>query len=159
MPELVEENSVDIKIGSLSVETLSLFAQFHNLVFTQKRNIQNLSILVLVNSIIGVMGFVTKVKLANTLGKANFGLLAYGFAIAAYGGTIIFFGLNRTFVRDLIHFPKREGQLVASSSLLRGILFLAITLTLIGWKVFSATLSDLTWGCCFGCSWSINAWA
>ncbi len=146
MPELIEEDSVDMKNVSLSVKTLSLFARFQNLLFTQKHNIQNLSVLVLVNSIIGMMSFVTKVKLANTLGKANFGLLTYGFAIGTYGWTIIFFGLNRTFVRDLIHFPKREGQLVASSCLLRGCLFLVVTLALIIWKVFSPTASDLTWG-------------
>ncbi len=146
MPKLIEENSIDIKNGSLSVETLSLFARFHNLLFTQKRNIQNLSILVLVNSIIGIIGFITKVKIANVLGKADFGLLAYGFAIASYAGVIIVFGLNRTFVRDLIHVPKREGQLVISSILLRVFLFLLVILALIIWKFFSPTPSDLTWG-------------
>ncbi len=92
------------------------------------------------------LGFITRVKIANTLGKADFGLFAYAFAIAAYGGAIIRFGFDRTLARDIIHFPKRQGQLVASSLLLRGFLFLIVTLAVVIWKFFSPAISDLTWG-------------
>jgi len=115
-------------------------------IISQKANLNKLSVLVIVNLTVAGLGFITKVKIANTLGKADFGLLAYGFAIAAYGGAIIRFGLDRTLVRDLIHFRKRQGQLVASSLLLRGFLFLVVTLALLIWKFFSLAISDLTWG-------------
>jgi O-antigen/teichoic acid export membrane protein len=130
----------------LDYQPLDYIVQFGNLVLSQKRNLHKLSVLVIVSLIVAGLGFVTKIKIANTLSKANFGLFAYAFAIAAYGGTIIRFGFDRTLVRDLIHFPKRQGQLVTSSLLLRGFLFLVVTLALLVWKYFSPTESDLTWG-------------
>jgi len=123
-----------------------LSGRFWKVVISQKKHVQNLSVLVCVNFLVAGLGFITKVKIANTLGKADFGLFAYGLAIASYGGAIIRFGLNRTLVRDLIHFPKRHGQIVASSLLLRGFMFLVVTLALLIWKFFSPAVSDLTWG-------------
>lgn len=128
------------------IEFSLLLRKFWFFIISQKANLNKLSVLVIINLTAAGLGFITKVKIANTLGKADFGLLAYGFAIAAYGGVIIRFGLDRTFVRDLIHFPKRQGQLVASSLLLRGFLFLVVTLALLIWKFFSPAVSDLTWG-------------
>ncbi len=124
----------------------SLLEKIRSLGLSQRHNIKSLSELVFINAIIAGLGFVTRVKIANTLGKADFGLFAYGFALAGYGGVIISFGLDRTLVRDLIHSPKRQGQLVASSILLRGTMFFAVTLTLLVWKFFSPPGSDLTWG-------------
>ncbi|MBL7146702.1 MAG: oligosaccharide flippase family protein [Phycisphaerae bacterium] len=135
----IEEKSIDI-------EGRSLPARLAALLISQKANLNKLSVLVTVNLTAAGLGFITKVKIANTLGKADFGLFAYAFAIAAYGGAIIRFGFDRTLVRDLIHYPKRQGQLVASSVLLRGLLFLVVTLTLLIWKFFSPAVSDLTWG-------------
>lgn len=123
-----------------------LVVRFRKILLSQKVHLQNLSVLVFINLTVAVLGFITKVKIANTLGKADFGLFAYGFAIAAYGGAIIRFGLDRTLVRDLIHYPKQQGQLVASSLLLRGFLFLVVTLALVIWKFSSPAVSDLTWG-------------
>ena len=127
-------------------QSLNYIVRFRNLILSQKQNLRNLSVLLIVNLIVGGLGFVTKVKIANTLSIADFGLLSYGFAIAAYGGAIIRFGFDRTLVRDLIHFPKRQGQLVLSSLLLRGFLFLVVISALLIWKYFSSTESDLTWG-------------
>ncbi|MDH4240183.1 MAG: oligosaccharide flippase family protein [Phycisphaerae bacterium] len=123
-----------------------LSGRLWRVVCSQKKHVQNLSVLVCVNFLVAGLGFITKVKIANTLGKAEFGLFAYGIAIASYGAAIIGFGLNRTLVRDLIHFPKRQGQLVVSSLLLRGFMFLVVTLALLIWKYFSPAVSDLTWG-------------
>ncbi|MFC1762295.1 polysaccharide biosynthesis C-terminal domain-containing protein [Planctomycetota bacterium] len=123
-----------------------MIAKFKALVLSQIHHMKSLSILVFINFLVAGLGFITKVKIANTLGKADFGLFSYGFVIAAYGGCIIRFGLDRTLVRDLVHFPKRQGQLVASSFLLRGFLFLIVTLTLLVWKSLSPAASDLTWG-------------
>jgi len=123
-----------------------LSGRLWKVVISQKKHVQNLSVLVCVNFLVAGLGFITKVKIANTLSKADFGLFAYGLAIASYGAAIIHFGLNRTLVRDLIHFPKRQGQLVTSSLLLRGFMFLVVTLALLIWKFFSPAVSDLTWG-------------
>ena len=128
------------------IEFSLLLRKFWFFIISQKANLNKLSVLVIVNLTAAGLGFITKVKIANTLGKADFGLFAYGFAIAAYGGAIIKFGFDRTLVRDLIHFPKRQGQLVASSLLLRGFLFLLVTLAVVIWKFFSPAVSDLTWG-------------
>ena len=123
-----------------------LLSKFWFFIISQKANLNKLSVLVIVNLTAAGLGFITRVKIANTLGKADFGLLAYGTAIAAYGGAIIRFGFDRTLVRDLMHFPNRQGQLVASSLLLRGFLFLVVSLVLLIWKFFSPVVSDLTWG-------------
>lgn len=125
---------------------MNYIVRLYNLILSQKQNLHKLSVLVIVNLIVAGLGFITKVKIANTLSKADFGLFAYALAIAACSAVIIRFGFDRTLVRDLIHFPKRQGQLVASSLLLRGFLFLVVTLALFVWKYFSPTESDLTWG-------------
>ncbi len=135
----IEEKSIDIEVRSLPARLVALL-------ISQKANLNKLSVLVFINLIVAGLGFITKVKIANTLGKADFGLFAYAFAIAAYGGAIIRFGFDRTLARDIIHFPKRQGQLVASSLLIRGFLFLIVTLALFIWKFFSPAVSDLTWG-------------
>lgn len=128
------------------IEFSLLLSKFWFFIISQKANLNKLSVLVIINLTAAGLGFITRVKIANTLGKADFGLFAYAFAIAAYGGAIIQFGLGKTLVRDLIHFPKRQSQLVASSLLLRGFLFFLVTLALLIWKFFSPAVSDLTWG-------------
>lgn len=143
MSDLVEKEIIEVLLDS---RPLNFIVRLRKLILSQKENIRNLSVLIFVNILVAGIGFVTKIKIANILGKADFGLFAYGFAISAYGGAIITFGLDRTLVRDLIHYPKREGQLVASSSLLRGFLFLVVTVALLIWKFFSPVASDLTWG-------------
>ena len=144
--ETIREKGIDAKSLLQSNGTEGFIGRLRSLLASQRRNFQNLSVLVFISLTVAGLGFITKVKIANTLGKADFGLFAYAFAIAAYGGAIIRFGLDRTLVRDLIHFPKRQGQLIASSLLLRGILFLVVTLALLIWKCFSPAVSDLTWG-------------
>jgi O-antigen/teichoic acid export membrane protein len=116
------------------------------LLLSQSRNLQNLSVLVLVNFLVAGVGFLTQVKIANTLGRGGFGLLAYGLAIAAYGGAVIRFGLDRTLVRDLIHYPGRFGELVAASLVLRWMLFAVVAMALIAWKLAAGTGSDASWG-------------
>lgn len=123
-----------------------LMAKLKALIASQRHNIKSLSVLVFINFLVAGLGFVTKVKIANTLGKADFGLFSYGFALAAYGGAIIRFGFDRTLVRDLIHHPDKKGQIVAASVILRGLLFALVTTALLIWKFFSPATSDLTWG-------------
>lgn len=115
------------------------------LLLSQRRNLQNLSVLIFINFLVAGLGFLTRVKIANTLGKESFGLLAYGLALGSYGAVIVKFGLDRTFVRDLIHYPRRFGQLVAGSLVLRGVLLVVVILALVSWKLTFAS-SELTWG-------------
>jgi O-antigen/teichoic acid export membrane protein len=59
------------------------------------KNLHNLSVLVIVNFTVAGIGFLTTVKIANTLGKETFGLLAYGLAVSAYGIAFIRFGQDK----------------------------------------------------------------
>jgi len=122
-----------------------LFGRLRKVVISQKKHIQNLSVLVFVNFLIAGLGFLTRVKIANTLGREGFGLFAYALALGCYGAVIVRFGLDRTFVRDLIHYPRRFGQLVAGSLVLRGFLLILITLALIMWKLVFGN-KELSWG-------------
>lgn len=107
---------------------------------------QNLSVLIIVNFIIAGIGFLTTVKIANTLGKGTFGLLAYGLAISAYGGVFIRFGQDRTLVRDLVHQPEQFGAIVVASLLLRWIFWGVVFVALFVWKLVAGPSSDITWG-------------
>jgi O-antigen/teichoic acid export membrane protein len=142
-PAVVKDSPVAAVVTPLQV---SLYHRLLDLFLSQKRNLQNLSVLVFVNFLIAGVGFVTQVKIANTLGRENFGLLAYGLAIAAYGGVVIRFGLDRTLVRDLIHYPQRVGELVAASLVLRWVLFAFVVSALLAWRLAARAASDMSWG-------------
>ncbi len=124
---------------------LDLSGRLWKVVISQKKHVQNLSVLVFVNFLIAGLGFLTRVKIANTLGREGFGLFAYALALGCYGAVIVRFGLDRTFVRDLVHYPSCFAQLVAGSLVLRGFLLILITLALIMWK-FVFGNNELSWG-------------
>ncbi|MCK4825920.1 oligosaccharide flippase family protein, partial [bacterium] len=88
----------------------------------------------LVNFILMGLGFVTRVKIANVLGREGFGLLAYALALGTFGGVVVRFGMDRTLVRDLVHHRDRFGELVAGSLMLRGIMFAFVLLGVLLWK-------------------------
>ncbi len=144
--ETIEEKQIDAETLLQSNRTKGFMQRFHSLLASQRRNLQNLSALVFVNFLTAGIGFFTTVKIANTIGKETFGLLAYGFAIAAYAGVFIRFGLDRTLVRDLIHYPERFGELVATSLLLRWILFTFVGAVFLAWKLAAGAGSDVSWG-------------
>ena len=125
---------------------VTLRRRMTRLLRSQRQNLQNLSVLVIVNFAVATVGFLTQVKIANTIGKYHFGLIAYGLAIAAYGGVFIRFGLDRTLVRDLIHYPGRFGELVAASLILRWLLFAIVVVVLVTWKIAAGAGSDISWG-------------
>jgi len=112
----------------------------------QKRNIKQLYFLVLVNFTIAGIGFVTQVKIANVLGRESFGLIAYGVVIATYCGVVIRFGLDRTLVRDLIHYPGRFAATVKASLIIRFTLLTLVIALVLGWKLFQPSTGDITWG-------------
>jgi len=122
-----------------------LSGRLWKVVISQKKHVQNLSVLVFVNFLIGGLGFLTRVKIANTLGREGFGLFAYALALGCYGAVVVRFGLDRTFVRDLVHYPSRFAQLVAGSLVLRVFLLILITLALIMWKLVFGN-NELSWG-------------
>lgn len=116
------------------------------LISAQKRNIQNLSVLVFVNFAVAGVGFVTQVKIANVLGKESFGFIAFGVAIATYCAVIVRFGLDKTLVRDLIHYPDRFAATVKASLILRFSLLALVIALVLGWKIFQPPDGDVTWG-------------
>jgi O-antigen/teichoic acid export membrane protein len=89
---------------------------------------------------------ITQVKIANVLGIENFGLIAYGMALATYGAMFVRFGLDKTLVRDLIHFPDRYTAIVKASLALRFTLLTLVITAILVWKLFASPTSDLSWG-------------
>ena len=118
--------------------------RLRKILLSQKGNLQNLSALVVFNFLAAGLFFITQVKIANVIGKEKFGLLAYGIALGMYGQTIVCYGMNRTLVRDLIHYPKRFAELVMASLMLRGLLLGLVVVGLLIWKLVWQP-ADLSW--------------
>jgi O-antigen/teichoic acid export membrane protein len=125
---------------------ISLINKIQSLLATQRRNLKNLSSLVFVNFAVAGIGFFTQIKIANTLGKESFGYIAFGVAIATYCAVIIRFALDRTLVRDLIHYPDRFTAIVNASLMLRVTLLILIMTVIILWKLMQPSDTDVTWG-------------
>ena len=112
----------------------------------RKARLQNLSALILTNALVMGIGFLTRVKIANIVGKEVFGLMAYGMALGHLGAMFVRFGLDRTLVRDLVHFPDRFGKTVAASIALRGVIFIFVLFGFFVWKLCLPNTGDLLWG-------------
>lgn len=124
----------------------NLYQRLLSLLSSQKRNLKNVSGLLFVNFAVAGVGFITQLKIANVFGREEFGLIAYGMAIAAYGGVMVRFGMDRTLVRDLTHFPGRFTAIVKASLALRFALLTLVIAAIITWKLAFPAESDLTWG-------------
>jgi len=122
-----------------------LAARLRQMLASHRGNLQTFLFLVAVNLFTAAVGIVTQVQIANTLGKARFGELAYGLSIAMFGQVVIRFGTDRTLVRDLIHYPEIFAELISGSLLLRYGLTLITVACLVAWKLTS-TAPDVTWG-------------
>lgn len=96
-----------------------LFEKIINIIISQRGRLKNLSALIIINIIIMGLGFITKIAIANILGKEVFGQFAYGIALGTLGMVLVRFGTDKTLVRDLIHYPENFVILVSSSILLR----------------------------------------
>lgn len=116
------------------------------LIAVHRSNLQNLSAIVIINCTAAGLGFLTKVKIANVLGKADFGLFAYGLALGMYAAALVNFGLQRTLVRDIIHYPDRTRGIIVSSLALRGLVLLVVLIGLFAWNLFAGDASRLAWG-------------
>ncbi len=142
--ETIREKGVDAKSLLQSNRTEGFIARLRTLLGSQRQNLQNLSVLVVFNFLAAGLFFITQVKIANVIGKEKFGLLAYGIALGMYAQTIVNYGMNRTLVRDLIHYPKRFAELVMASLLLRGVLLGLVVAGLLIWKLLWQP-ADMTW--------------
>ncbi len=135
------------KLNEFSTPSIyQITSYLRNLILSQKDHLRTLSVLVLINFILMGLGFVTRVKIANVLGKEGFGLLAYGLALGTFGGVVVRFGMDRTLVRDLVHHRNRFGELVTGSLLFRGIMFVFVLLGILLWKTLPYHTTDLSWG-------------
>jgi O-antigen/teichoic acid export membrane protein len=85
--------------------------------------IDTLISLVGVNLFIAGLSFVTTIMIANALGREKFGDLSFAIAVGSYGLIFIQYGLDKSFVRELVHFPNRFGELLKASLLLKSMLF------------------------------------
>lgn len=85
--------------------------------------LQNLFSLLLVQVAVAAIGFVTRVKIANVLGREAFGDFAFATAVGTYGLMFIHYGLEKSLVREFVHFPNRFGELLKTALLLKAILF------------------------------------
>ncbi len=136
-----EKNTKYLRYGD-HTEGISLWLV--NLLAIQRRNVENILTLVFFNFLAAGLLFVTQIRIANVIGKEKFGLLAFGIALGMYAQTIVCFGMNRTLVRDLIHYPGRFADLVLASQLLRAIVLVFVFAALLIWKLFWRP-TDLTW--------------
>jgi len=140
----VEEKTIAAEYLLEGNRTEGIISRLLNLLGNQQRNLQNLSALVSFNFLAAGLFFATQIKIANVIGKENFGLLAYGIALGMYAQTIVRYGMNRTLVRDLVHYPNRFADLVMASQLLRGVVLGLVVAGLLIWKLIWSP-ADLTW--------------
>ncbi len=123
-----------------------MFVLIRKLLIANQKKIKQLSTLVIVNVFISALGFITQVKIANVLGKESFGLISFGIAIATYGAVFIRFGLDKTLVRDLIHYPTRFSGTVKSSLQIRLTFLLLFIVGVLTWKLSTSSNNDISWG-------------
>ncbi len=117
-----------------------------NLVRRQRGRLNNLAVLLVANVFTAGVGFVTTVTIANTLGAARFGELAYALAIGGILAVNVRFGMDRSLIRDLAHYPERFSETLAASLLARGLL---LVFSLAGLAVLAALPIaglELSWG-------------
>lgn len=110
--------------------------KLQSIVISQKIHIQRLSILIFINFIIAVMGFLTKAHIANILGKEQFGVFSYGFAIASILIVFINYGFEKVLVREFIHKPEQKAAILASSIIIKVALFVLAIAAFCGWTLF-----------------------
>jgi O-antigen/teichoic acid export membrane protein len=137
---------IEGELETIDTSTNGFADHLFSLIGSQKQQLSKLFSLVLLSFVTAGLQFVTMVKIANIWGKAAFGDLAYAMVIGTYGAVIVQYGLNRTFVRDLIHFPSRFGELVAASLVLRSLILALVFLGLIGWNIIMGPNYSLSWG-------------
>ena len=54
--------------------------------------------------------------------------------------------MDKTLVRDLIHYPERYTAIVKASLVLRFCSLALLVIFVLAWKAFSSSTGDLSWG-------------
>ncbi len=116
------------------------------LVNRHEKLLSNLFSLVFIHFMVAGIGFVTRVKIANVLGKETFGDLAFAVAVGAYGLMFIQFGLEKSLVRELVHFPERFGELLKASLVVRLALFAVFAIAFVVAILFLMGSPGYSWG-------------
>lgn len=98
---------------------------------SSKKHFKNLSVLVFVNFGMAGLGFLTQIKVANILGREQFGLIAYALSVATYCTICIRYGVDRTLVRDLVQHKEDFSETLVGSLIVRIIMLLMVTLFLL----------------------------
>jgi hypothetical protein len=117
-----------------------------NLVRRQRGRLNNLAVLLVANVFTAGVGFVTTVTIANTLGAARFGELAYALAIGGILAVNVRFGMDRSLIRDLAHYPERFNETLAASLLARGLLLVFSLGGLVVLAALPIAGLELSWG-------------
>jgi len=128
------------KDGRVILSSLKYWAARH------ERLLNNLFSLVLIQFVVALVGFVTRVKIANALGRETFGDFAFATAVGVYGLMFIQYGLEKSLVRELVHFPKRFGELLKASLVLKSVLFCVFLLFLLIAIVLLLHQPGYSWG-------------
>ena len=97
-------------------------------VFTSRQIINTLISLVGINLFISVMSFVTTLMIANVLGRKLFGDFSFSVAVGTYGLMFIQYGLEKSLVRELVHYESHFGELFKASLVVKFTLFLFFVL-------------------------------
>lgn len=118
------------------------------LIHFYRSGIENVSFLVLANIMIATAGWLTQIQIANILGKEAFGQIAFAVVIGTFFQVFVRFGLDRTLVRDLIHYPERFSAFIRASLFLRYIVTLIVISGLLLWKILFLQ-SSITFGVFF----------
>jgi len=116
----------------------NLFTGLISKISARYQLIDTLFSLVGINIILAGLSFVTTLFIANILGRELFGDLSYAIAVGGYCFTIAYCGLERTLVRDLVHFPKRFDNYISSSILLRCLMVTLAFVGIVGLNAFTA---------------------
>ena len=121
---------------------------FHSIaknISAHRANLGTFSFLVIANVIVAGIGWLTQVKIANTLGREVFGQVAFAMTLGVFGQTFIRFGFDRTLVRDLIHYPQKRAILIEASLFLRYFLVIVLVIFLFAWKILHIK-TTVSWG-------------
>jgi len=110
-----------------------------------KARLQTFGALVLINLVVAALGFATTVRIANVLGKVEYGRLAFAMILGLYAATAIRFGSGRTLVRDLVQSPERLGQVVVTSLMLRVLVLAVVAAAALLWNGLSGPGNGLSW--------------
>ena len=90
-------------------------------------------------SVLNILGsgifFLIQTHIANIIGRAQFGMLAYGIAFGIYGQMIVVYGQDRSLVRDLVQRPHFIDMVIGSLCLRTLLLGIVISVLLL-WRVF-----------------------